>query len=241
MSSWSVVRWTGVLGLAEIIVLLVAFLVSFDALLLERTEGWASATFDDANKVLDYVKDRHFGVTTSLILFFIGFSLFIGFLAGLRAIAVAAAPDQEWLATAALGAGLATTVMALVALGLALAAFAIAVSSHADAAMVRMLVETSGVVGGPPGLVPMAFFLGAAGSLGATTKILPRWLALVGWIGSILVLISAFSAYGASDPNTFWSANGYVNILAGLPLVVWTLGASVVFVRQKAGVVRVYR
>jgi hypothetical protein len=225
MSGWSVVRWTGVLGLAAIVVQLVGAVFGI--------AGGVPPAIDDANKILAYSKDAHVAFTTALILFLIGFSLFIGFLAGLRAIAVEAAAEHEWLATTAFGAGLATTVIAFMALGLALAGYAIAASSHADAAQVRLVYETAGVVGAPPGLVPMALFLGAAGSLGATTKILPRWLAMVGWIGSALVLIAAFSAYGASDPNTFWSANGIVNLLAGLPLYVWTLGASVVFLRRK--------
>jgi hypothetical protein len=230
MSGWSVVRWTGLLGLAAIVLQLIGVVFGI--------AGGVPPAIDDANKILAYSKDSHFALTTALVLFFIGFSLFIGFLAGLRAIAVAAAADHEWLATTTFGAGLATTVIAFVALGLALASLAIAASSHADAAQVRLVYETAGVVGAPPGLVPMAFFLGAAGSLGAVTRILPRWLALAGWIGSALVLIAAFSAYGASDPNAFWSANGIVDLLAGLPLYVWTLGASVVFLRRKQGVTR---
>ena len=233
MSGWSAVRWTGVLGLGAVIAQLVGIVFGF--------AGGVPPAIDDATKLLAYTKSSHFAVTSGLILFFVGFSLFIGFIAGFRAIAVVAAADHEWLATTAFGAGLATTVVAFVALGLALAGYAIAASSHADAALVRMLAETSAVVGGPPGLVPMAFFLGAAGSLGATTRILPRWLALVGWIGSALVVIVAFSAYGGSDPNAFWSPNGYVTILAILPLFVWTLGAAVVFVRQKEGAARLYR
>jgi hypothetical protein len=131
--------------------------------------------------------------------------------------------------------------MVFVGIGLALAGLAIAVSSHADATQVRLLAEISSVLGGAATLVPLAFFLGTAGSLGATTKILPLWLALVGWIGSVLVLIVAFSAYGGSDPSAFWSANGFVTILAILPLYVWTLGASVAFIRQKESVARLYR
>jgi hypothetical protein len=196
---------------------------------------------DDATKLLAFVKNAHFALTTALILFFLGFSLFIGFIAGLRAIAVAAAADHEWLATTAFGAGVAIAVIGYATGGLILAAAAIAASGHADAAQIRLLFETSGVVGGAPTLVPTAVYLGAAGSLGAMTKILPRWLALVGWIGAVLVLIAAFSAYGASDLAAFWSPNGIVTILALLPLYVWTLGASVVFVRQKAGVARLYR
>jgi len=230
MSGWSVVRWTGMLGLAAIVVQVLAVIV-FSA-------GGLPPAFDDGNKVLAYMKNGHVPFTTSLILYFIGFALFIGFVAGLRSIAVTAAADHEWLATTTFGAGLAVTVISFVSLGLVLASTSIAASSHANAAVVRLLFETSGVVAGAPSLVPLAFYLGAAGSLVATTGILPRWLALVGWIGSVLVLVATFSAYRGSDPAAFWSANGSVTFLALAPFYLWTLGASVALVRQKDGVAR---
>src|ERR1700694_4505414 len=89
MSGWSVVRWTGALGLAAIVVQLVGFIFGFAA--------GASADFNDPNKLLAFAKNSHFSDTTALFLFLIGFALFIGFLAGLRAIAVSAAPQHEWL------------------------------------------------------------------------------------------------------------------------------------------------
>jgi len=224
MSSWSVVRWTGALGLAAIVVQLVALVFASAA---------GNAPSADATKLLAFVKSSHFALTTVELLFALGFVLFIGFIAGLRAIAIAVSPDLEWLATATFGAGIAISVIALMQSGLALAAIAIAARSGADAAQIRLLFETERLLGGAPWLVPAAFFLGAAGSVGAATKVLPHWLALVGWIGSVLVLIAALSAYGNSDPGAFWSANGYVTALAFLPFLVWTLCASVVFVRQK--------
>jgi hypothetical protein len=226
MSGWSVVRWTGVFGLAAIGAQVLGSIVASAA-------GSAPAV-DDPTKLLAYVKSSHLAFTTVQLLFLIGFALFIGFIAGLRSIAVAAGPAHEWLATTTFGAGVAIAVIGLITIGLALAAVAIAASSHADAAEIRLLFEIERVFGGAPGLVPLAFYLGAAGSLGATTKILPRWLSLVGWIGSVLVLVAAFSAYGVSDPTAFWSANGSVTILAFLPFWLWTLCASVVFVRRKS-------
>jgi hypothetical protein len=225
MAGWNVVRWTGVLGLAAMVMQLVA-IIPFSALGLPPP-------FDDATKILAYVKNGHILITTSLIFFFIGFALFLGFIAGLRSIAIGAAADHEWLATTTLAAGVAITVMAYVTLGLILASTAIATSSHADAAVVRALFETSGVLGGAPSLVPLAFYLGAAGSLVATTGILPRWLAQAGWIGSILALIATVSAYGGSDPLNFWSANGLVTVLALIPLYIWTLGASIALLRRR--------
>jgi hypothetical protein len=233
MRGWSVVRWTAALGLAAVAVQMVGVVFA--------SAAGSAPSVDDPTKLLAFVKSSHFALTTVELLFFIGFSLFIGFIAGLRAIAVAAAPEHEWLATTTFGAGIAIAVIGLVSTGLALSSIAIAASSHAHAAQIRLLVEIGRLLGGAPGLVPAAFFFGAAGSLGAITKILPRWLALVGWIGSVLMLIAAFSAYGASNPSAFWSANGSATILAFLPFWVWPLGASIVFVRQKGSVARLYR
>ena len=233
MSGWSVVRWTGVLGLAAIVVQLAGAIAA--------SVAGSDPGLDDANRILAFAKNSHFALTSVSVLFIIGFTLFIGFLAGLRAIAATAAPHYEWLATAMFGAGIAITLIALVQPGLALAADAIAVSNHADAAQVRLIFEVETMLGGAPWLVPSAFFLGAAGSLGAVTKILPRWLALAGWIGSVIALIASFASYGGSDPKAFWSGNGFVTILAFLPYWVWTVGASVVFLRRKEGVTPVYR
>src|SRR6267142_4124693 len=158
MSGWSVVRWTGVLGLAAIVVQVVAVVIGSAA-------GSAPA-IDDATKLLAYVRSSHFAATTVLMLFFIGFALFLGFSAGLRAIAVAATPEHEWLATTTFGAGVVIAVIGFAGLGVGLTALAIAVSNHADAAQVRLLFEVERVLGGAPWLVPAAFYLGAAGSLG---------------------------------------------------------------------------
>jgi hypothetical protein len=226
MRGWSVARWTGVLGLSAIVVQLLGAIFGGAA-------GSAPA-LDQASKILAFAKNSHFALTTVEMSFLIGFALFIGFLAGVRAIAVAAAPEQEWLATTTFGAGIAIAVIGLVGAGLTLAALAIAASSHADAAQIRLLFEIERLLGGAPWLVPAAFYLGAAGSLGAATRILPPWLSLVGWIGSVLVFLAALSAYGASNTTAFWSANGSVTILAFLPFWAWTLGASIVFLRRKS-------
>jgi hypothetical protein len=226
MSRWSVVRWTGVLGLAAVVVQLVGVVVA--------SAAGAPPSVEDATKLLAFTKSSHFALTTVELLFLIGFALFIGFIAGLRALAIAAAPEHEWLATTTFGAGLAIAVIAVIGAALALDAIAIAASSHADAAQIRLLFETERSFGGAAWLVPAAFFFGAAGSLGVASHILPRWLSLVGWIGSVLMLVASLSAYGVSDPAKFWSANGSVTVVAFLPFWVWTLCASVVFLRRKA-------
>lgn len=143
MSGWSVVRWTGVLGLAAIVVQLAGAIAA--------SVAGSDPGLDDANRILAFAKNSHFALTSVSVLFIIGFTLFIGFLAGLRAIAATAAPHYEWLATAMFGAGIAITLIALVQPGLALAADAIAVSNHADAAQVRLIFEVETMLGGAPG------------------------------------------------------------------------------------------
>src|SRR5207237_2300676 len=113
MSRSGVVRWTGAFGLAAIVAQLSGAIVSSAA-------GSAPAV-DDPAKFLTFVKNSQFALTTVLMLFLIGFSLFIGFTSGLRGIAIAAAPEREWLATTVFGPGGVLTVLGRVGTGLAFA------------------------------------------------------------------------------------------------------------------------
>src|SRR3989442_8228241 len=142
MSGWSVVRWTGVLGLTAMVVQLVAIIV-FSA-------GGLPPGFDDATKVLAFMKNGHVLFTTSLILFFIGLALFLGFIAGLRSVAVAAAADHEGLGTTTFAAGVVITLIAFRSLALILASTAIPASHHAHAPFDRVRYDTRGVPCGSP-------------------------------------------------------------------------------------------
>src|SRR5438309_9807619 len=105
------------LGLAAVAVQLVAVVVG--------SAAGAAPSVDDATKLSAFAKNSHIALTTVLILFLIGFSLFIGFIAGLRAIAVGAAAEYEWLATTPFGAGIVVTVIGFVQPGLGIVAIAI--------------------------------------------------------------------------------------------------------------------
>src|ERR1700694_373472 len=96
MSGWTVVRWTGVLGLTAVAVQLIGVVFASAA---------GSTPVGDPARLVVFIKSSQIALTTVELLFLIGFSLFIGFVAGLRAIAVAAAPEREWLATSTLRAG----------------------------------------------------------------------------------------------------------------------------------------
>ena len=226
MQSWSVARWTGALGLGGTVLQLLGFALFFAA--------GVPPGLSQQDKLLSYVRDGRGVLTTAVLLFLLGFTLLLGFQAGFRSLVATAAPHFEWLGTTALAAGVATLVMGVVGIGIALTAGVEAGSSSPQAASVRTLFEAGAVLAGAPTLVPVAFYLGAVGSAGFMSRLLPLWLALVGSAGSILVLIASLSAYGSNDVSAFWAANGLVTILALLPLYVWTLGASVMFLRKPA-------
>lgn len=226
MRSWSISRWTGAFGLAGVVAQLVG-------IALFSSAGLPPA-LSEPDKVLTYVKNSHFLFASAELLFLIGWTLLLGFQAGFRALVVAARAEQEWLGTAVLASGVALISVVLVDAGVALVMTAEVAGNRPDPGSVRTLLEASGVLGGAPTMVPLAFFLGAVGSAAALTRVVPYWLAPVGWVGSVLVLIASLSAYGGNDPTAFWSANGLVTILVLLPLYVWTLGASVALVRRRS-------
>ena len=200
------VRWTAALGIGGTVLQLLA-LGFFLASGLPPNLG-------DPAKVLSYVQGTHGTLTTAWVMFMLSFVVLLGFQGGLRALI----------------AGVVSVAMALAVVGLGVTAAAEAASPAPQAASVRTLFEASAVLAGAPTLIPVAFYLGAAGS--ATGRLLPRWLVLVAWAGSVLDLIVSLTAYAGNDPTAFWAADGLVTVLGLLPLYFWTLAASIVFLRR---------
>ena len=218
------IRWTAAFGIGGTVLQLLAFAFFVGSGL--------PPDIGDSAKVLRFFQGAHGTLTTALVMFMLGFVVQLGFLGGLRALIVAAAPDLEWLATTVLAAGVVALVMGLVGVGLAATAAAEAASPAPQAASVRILFEASAVLPGAATLIPIAFYLGAAGS--ATGRLLPRWLVLVAWAGSVLDLLVSLTAYAGNDPTAFWAADGLVTALGLLPLYFWTLAASIVLLRRRA-------
>ena len=217
-------RWTGSFGLAGVVLGLIAFALIFGA--------GISPPISQRDKLVTYVSNAHILFATWELLFLIAAALLLGFFAGFRALVEAASPQHEWLGTTVLVSGVAFVVVGFVDIGLWLTMTAEVAGSKPDPGSVRTLLEAAGVLGGAPALVPEAFFLGAAGSAAALTRIVPRWLAPVGWVGSVLVLIASLTAYGGNEPTGLWSADGIVTLLGVIPFYVWVLGASVGLLRR---------
>jgi membrane-associated protease RseP (regulator of RpoE activity) len=90
----------------------------------------------------------------------------------------------------------------------------------------------SGVIGGAPSAVALAFFVGVSGSALSKSAILPRWTVWLSWVAAILILITAPALYGGDNASAFYTANGIVTLLALLPLYVWTLAVSIAILRK---------
>ena len=84
MGGWSVVRWTGILGLAAVVVQLLGVVFA--------SVAGSPPSVEDPAKLLAFTKSSHFTLTTVEMLFMLGFALFIGFIAGFRAVAIRATP-----------------------------------------------------------------------------------------------------------------------------------------------------
>lgn len=223
MADWSVARWAGALGIAGSVLQLIAFIPFLVA--------GSPPSLADAQKVVSYIRHADAALATAVLLFFVGFALYLGFFAAFREVLNAAPTKHRWLATAMLLSGGASIAISYVGLGLVAAAVAEA-AGNAEPASVRTLFEASAVLGNAPALIPIAFFLGVAGSAIAETRAMPRWIAITAWVASILVFIACFSLYAGNDTTAFWSATGLVGIVALLPLYIWTLATSIVLIRH---------
>jgi hypothetical protein len=101
-----------------------------------------------------------------------------------------------------------------------------------DVPAVHAMFVASGVIGGAPSAVALAFFLGVSGSALSKSAILPRWTVWLSWGASILILITAPALYGGDNASAFYTANGIVTLLALLPLYVWTFAVSIAILRK---------
>jgi hypothetical protein len=159
---------------------------------------------------------------TSALLIFVGLSILFVFLAGLRAMIVGADPKLDYLGTAVFGLGATAAILAIVGLGILAAATANATGTP-DAPAVHAMFVASGVIGGAPSAIALGFFLGVSGWALSKSAILPRWTVWLSWVAAVLVVVTAPALYGGDNAGAFYTADGFVTILAGVPLYVWTL------------------
>lgn len=222
----NVVRWTGAVGLAALVVFLLATPLYF----IGPAQPAGST---DGATLADFLTKTHAQILTrATIADPIIIGCFVVFLAGFRHLIRQAQPAYEWLATLVFGAGLMLATLQLVGDALQGAA-ALDASVKAEPMIVKGLFEASYVFYGAIGLIIAALMLGAAGYAILATGALARWIGWLAFAGAVVNLIAAPSVYGGTDYTAFYSADGWITYIAQLTWVVWFAIASVAMIRSR--------
>jgi len=225
MSSGQVARWTGAAGIAGTVLQVVAFGVFLKgAGSPENTEATLTAFLHSGSTALQ----------TSFLLFFVGLAVWFLFFSGLRALLVGADPGLDFLGTTVFGLGAAIAILAFVFLGLEAAATANALS-RPDNAVIYALFMGGSVLDGVPVAVLVAAVLAVAGWALWRSRLLSSWTVWLSWITALLVVATLPAHYGGDDLGGIYSADGLVvEVLAFLPLYVWTFAVSIAILRTPA-------
>jgi hypothetical protein len=220
------VRWTGAVGLAALVVFLLATPLYF----IGPAQPAGST---DGATLADFLTKTHTQILTrATIADPIIIGCFVVFLAGFRHLIRQTRPACEWLATLVFGAGLMLATLQLVADALQGGA-ALDASVKAEPMMVKGLFEASYVFYGAIGLSIAALMLGAAGYAILATGALARWIGWLALAGAVVNLIAAPSIYGGTDYTAFYSADGWITYIAQLTWVAWFAIASVAMFRKR--------
>jgi hypothetical protein len=225
MSSRHIERWTGAAGIAGAVIQLVAYGVYLIGAGSPPTgEAELTAFLHSGGTVLQ----------TSFLLFFVGFAVWFVFFAGLRALIAGAGSGLDYLGATMFGLGAATVIIGFVCIGLQAAATANA-ASRPDKAVIYALFMGGSVLDGAPSAIPVVALLVVSGWALSRSRLFSRWAVWLSWVISILVLVSVPTLYGGDSLGGIYSADGLVaEVLAFLPLYVWTLVVSIAILRRPA-------
>jgi hypothetical protein len=225
MSSRHVERWTGAAGIAGTLIQLVAFGVFLI--------GAGSPPNGEAT-LAAFLRSGSTALQTSFLLFFVAFAVWFVFFAGLRALITGADSGLDFLGTTVFGLGAATVILGFVFIGMEAAATANAVS-HPDNAVIYAMYMGGSVLDGAPVAIPIVALLGVSGWTLFRSRLLSSWVVWLSWITSVLVLVSVPALYGGDHLSEIYSADGLVaEVLAFVPLYVWSLAVSIAIFRKPA-------
>lgn len=218
-------RWTGIAGIAGAVLQLVAYGVFLN--------GAGSPPNTEA-ALTAFLRSGSTALQTSFLLFFVGLAVWFVFFGGLRALIAGAGPGLDFLGTTVFGLGAATAIIGFVCVGMEAAATANAVS-RPDNAVIYALYMGGSVLDGAPLAIPIAALLGASGWALSRSHLLSSWAVWLSGVTSILVLLTVPALYGGDKLGGIYSADGLVaEVLALLPLYVWSLAVSIAILRKPA-------
>lgn len=90
---------------------------------------------------------------------------------------------------------------------------------------------------GAPVAVTTAAMLGISGWALHRSRLLSSWAARLSWVMAIVVVATLHALYQGDDLKGIYSADGLVaDVLAFVPLFVWTLAVSIAVLRKAPAV-----
>ncbi|MHB8961205.1 MAG: hypothetical protein ACYDAN_16465 [Candidatus Limnocylindrales bacterium] len=207
-------RWGAASGLGAI--LTGAAAVAFDC-------GPLSAS-DPVGKMVAYYTDNAGALRAQVLLFAVGAGFFLWFLGSLRSLLRRAEGGSGRLSSVAMGAGVASTVVTLVALSFQLGL----ASSARDAGQPALIgiMDALFVVAN----LPLAVMLVSVAVLTLRTAVLPAWL---GWLSLVAAVTQLIPVGGIVLDEGPLAADGWLSAYLPYPLyALWLAGAVVATIRR---------
>ena len=179
-----------------------------------------------------FLRSENANIQTGVLLFLVAFAIWFVFFAGLRTLIAGASPRLEYLGTAIFGLGAATMTQAFVFMGMEAAATANALTRPDNSVIYGMFVGAS-VLDGAPVAITIVALLVVSGWALYRSRLLSNWAAWLGWAAAIVVAVTLPALYQGDDLQGIYSADGLVaDVLAFLPLYIWTLAVSIAVFRK---------
>lgn len=200
-----------------------AILTGAAAMLFER--GALSAS-DPVAKIVAYYTDNHDALRAQALLFVIGAGFFLWFAGSLRSFLARAEDCSGRLSTAAFGAGVASTVVTLVAL-----AFQVGLASAARDAGQPALVGTMDALFVIANL-PLAVMLIAVAVITFRTGAFPAWL---GWLSVVAALAQLVPVLGIALDGGPLAADGWLSAYLPYPLYALWLACTAIVTFARLG------
>ncbi len=222
-SDW--LRWSGMFGLAFVVLYVVSFALFFSA--------GQPPTISDAGKFAEYIAKNQTAFLVAAWLLGLAVACNLIWLTGVRGIIRGAGPDWEWAAALSFGTGIAVNAVAVIADGLSAAA-AIDTTTKTEPVAVKVLFESSALIYGTVIWFVAALLVALLSYVTTRTAVLPGWTAWVGYVAAALNLVTTFSIFGGGEPGGFFTATGLAGIVIGLlPFLVWITCVSIVMMAAR--------
>ena len=179
---------------------------------------------DPAAKIVAHYTEFRTAMLWQALLFLLGSGVFLWFLGSLRSFLLRAERGTGRLATVAFGAGVASTVITVVALAFQIG-LATAAKDAGQPAVVATMVALFTVAN-----LPLAVMLTAVAVTSFRTKAFPRWL---GWLSAAAAVAQLIPALGIVLSSGPLAPDGWLAAYLPYPLyAVWLAAATVVMIRQ---------